>query len=107
KLDGSASTLTDAAGITLGTGTITGLGKVAAAVTATGAGHITANGGTLEVTGAITNSGSALVLAITGASDKLLLDASSAAKTLTFGSSGTLELNTNGALTVSDALALG
>ena len=107
KLDGSSSTLTDASGVTISSGTITGVGKVAAQVTASGAAHITANGGTLEVTGSITNSGGTLVLTITGAGDKLLLDAASAAKTVTFGSSGTLELNTSGTLTVTDALAVG
>ena len=107
KFDGASSTLTDAGGVTVSTGTITGLGKVAAAVTASGAAHITANGGTLEVTGAITDSGSALVLTITGATDKLLLDAASAAHTVTFSSSGTLELNTSGTLTVGTAMAVG
>ena len=48
------------------------------------------------MTGAITN-GNTLALTVTGASDKLLLDAASAATSLSFnGSTGTLELNTNG-----------
>lgn len=80
KLDATASTLTDAAGIIISTGTITGRGKVAAAVSATGAATIAASGGTLEITGAITNTGGALILTIgAGLSDKLLLDAASSA----------------------------
>src|SRR6202040_1728885 len=78
KLDGSSSTLTDPNGVTLTTGTITGVGKVAAAVTASGAASITANGGVLEVTGAIDDGTSELLaLTVTGAGDTLLLDAAS------------------------------
>ena len=62
-----------------------GLGKVAAAVAASGAATIAANGGTLEITGAVTNGGNALALTIgSGATDKLLLDASSNATSATF-----------------------
>jgi hypothetical protein len=106
KLDSATSTLTDAAGVTLGTGAITGLGTVTAAVTATGAANITANGGTLHVTGAVIDGGGALVLAVTGASDRLLLDAGSAAHTVNL-NGGTLELGTTGTLTVGTALAIG
>src|SRR5262249_51500794 len=108
KLDGASSALTDNAGISLSTGTITGLGSVTGAVTASGAASIVANGGTLEMKSGITDSGNALSLKITGAGDKPLLDAASAANTLTFnGASGTLELNTSGTLTVATALAIG
>src|SRR5438105_5348411 len=108
KLDGSSSQLTDNAGISLSTGTITGLGKVTGAITATGAAHITASGGTWEIASAISTSGSLALTVGSGASDKLLLDAGSAATSLSFsGSTGTLELNTNGTLTLTNALAIG
>jgi hypothetical protein len=110
QLDAGGATLTDASGVTLSTGSITGAGTVAAAVTATGAAHITASGGTLQVTGAITDSGSALTLTVTGATDTLLLSSggANAAHAVTFGSSGTLEVSaffTN--LTVGTAMAIG
>src|SRR6202040_1376811 len=108
KLDGSSSQLTDNAGISLSTGTITGLGKVTGAITATGAAAIIASGGALEIASAITNSGSLALTVGSGASDKLLLDAGSAATSLGFsGSTGTLELNTSGTLTLTNALAVG
>jgi hypothetical protein len=108
KLDGSGSQLTDNAGISLSTGTIIGLGKVTGAITTTGAAHITASGGTLEIASAISNSGSLALTVGGGASDKLLLDAGSAATSLTFsGSTGTLELNTSGSLTLTNALSIG
>ena len=95
KLDGASSTLTDAANATIGTGTITGQGKFAAAVTGTSgqAAHITANGGILEVTGAITSAGNnAIVLTTTASTDTLKLDAAgNAVKTVTL-NGGTLEL---------------
>src|SRR6185312_14275290 len=109
KLDGAASTLTDAAGISLSTGTITGQGHVVAAggIDASGAAHITAAGGTLEINGAVTDSGGALALLVSGDADDLLLDGASAAKSLDFnGHKGTLELNSSGSLTLTDALAI-
>ncbi|TMJ55816.1 MAG: hypothetical protein E6G81_14470 [Alphaproteobacteria bacterium] len=107
-LDGPGSQLTDNAGISLSTGTISGLGKVTGAITATGAAHITAAGGTLEIASAITNSGSLALTVGSGASDKLLLDAGSAATSLNFsGSTGTLELNSSSTLTLTDALTVG
>src|SRR5947208_828667 len=80
-------------------GTFSGMSKDTGSAAAWGAGVFTAARGTLEVTGAITNTGT-LALTIAGASDKLLLDAASAASTATFsGSTGTLELGTSGTLT--------
>src|SRR5205814_4142483 len=108
KVDGSGSRLTDNAGISLSTGTITGLGKVTGAISASGAAHITASGGTLEIASAISNSGTLALTIGSGASDKLLLDAGSAATSLTFsGSTGTLELNSSGTLVLTNALAVG
>src|SRR5262249_16495261 len=70
-------------------------------VTATGAAAITANGGTLDIASGITDSGNALTLEITGNSDVLKLDGSSAAHTVTFnGHSGTLELTSTSSLTL-------
>src|SRR5262249_49318233 len=108
-LDGSSSTLTDnnAGGISLSTGTITGVGKVNASsgISASGAAHITANGGTLEINAAIANTAS-LALQVTSASDTLKLDAASAATSLSFnGSSGTLEFNATATLEI-DTLPL-
>src|SRR5437762_3359765 len=108
KLDGASSQLTDNAGISLSTGTISGLGKVTGAIGASGAAHITAKGGTLEITSAIADSGGALVMTITGASDKLLLDTASAAHSVTFnGGNGTLEIGGSASLTIATALAIG
>src|SRR5207248_2750475 len=107
QLDGSGSSLTDNGGISLTSGTITGLGTVTGAISASLAAHITANGGTLTIASAITNTGT-LALTITGASDRLKLNGASAASSLSFnGSSGTLELNTSGTLTVANALTVG
>jgi hypothetical protein len=103
-----APILTVTNGITLSsTGGISGDGAVAAAITNSSAGFITATGGTLEVTGAITDSGAALALSISGATDTLLLDAASAAHTVTFGSGGTLELKLGATLAVGTAMAIG
>src|SRR5438477_594061 len=72
------------------------------------AAHITASGGTLEIASAISNSGTLALTIGSGASDKLLLDAGSAATSLTFsGSTGTLELNGSGTLILTNALAVG
>jgi collagen type VII alpha len=90
-------------------GTITGLGTGTGAITASGAAAITANGGTLEIVNGITDSGSNLTLTVTGGSDILKLDATSAAHSVTFNSStGTLELNgDSAALTVGSAMTVG
>jgi hypothetical protein len=80
----------------------------ASTLTASGAAFVTANGGTLEMQSAITDSGSALALKITGNGDVLKLDAGSAAHTVSFNSnSGKLELNSSGTLTVGTALTIG
>src|SRR5207253_1756818 len=77
------------------------------AIGASGAAHITANGGTLTIGCAVTNTGT-LALTVTGASDRLKLNAASAASSLSFNrSSGTLELNTSGTLTLANALTVG
>jgi large repetitive protein len=113
KLDGASSLLTASAGITATTGTISGQGKIAAAIQATGAAKITESGGTLELAGAVTNgSGGAIVLTIgAAAADKLLLSAgASSVSTATFSSAtgaGTLEIGASAALTVANALAVG
>src|SRR5262249_57178777 len=51
KLDGASSTLTDAAGVSLSGGAISGQGHIVAAVD--GAGTVTANGGILELNGTV------------------------------------------------------
>src|SRR5205814_1554788 len=107
-LDGPGSQLTDNAGISLSTGTISGLGKVSGAIDASRAGHNTGTGGTPENASANANSGAFALTIGSGASDKLLLDAGSAATSLNFsGSTGTLELNSSGTLTLTDALTVG
>src|SRR5207249_6978404 len=54
KLDGALSTLTDAAGVTLGaSGMLIGMGTVAAPVSGTGT--IKASGGVLDLTGAVSS----------------------------------------------------
>jgi hypothetical protein len=105
RLDGSGSHLTDNAGISVSTGTLTGQGTVTGAITATGAAHITANGGTLTIANGITDSGQ-LTLTVTGSSDRLVLDGTSAANAVSFsGNSGTLELAAG--LTLGTALSVG
>ena len=113
----SSPTLTVTNGTMLSSsGGVRGVGKLTSAVTAssTSTATITATGGTLEITGAIadntSNNGTAfLKLAIgSAATDRLLLDAASTATSLTFaGTTGTLELNTNSSLTLTNALAVG
>src|SRR5205085_2499149 len=94
QLDGAASTLTDANGISLSTGTITGQRHGARVDTTNSAAQNVANGWTLEINGALTDSGSALALKVTGDADDLLLDGTSAAKSLSFnGIMFTLVLN--------------
>src|SRR5438046_1784236 len=90
--------MTEASSATIGAGTITRQGVFAAAVTGRSLsdGHITANGGTQEFTGAITSGGTnALILTDTGSGDTLKLDAAgSAVKTVTL-NGGALLLNGN------------
>ena len=129
KLNGASAALTVGTGVTIGagkvvlagsgatfaagastitSGTISGQGVFNAALTASGAASITATGGTLEMQQAVTNGGSLALTVGSGASDKLLLDAASTATSLTFaGSTGTLELNTSGSLTLANTLTVG
>ena len=95
-------TLTDASGLTITSpAVLTGLGTVAANIGAS-SGTITASGGTLEVTGTV--AGATLLRIGSGASDRLKLDGVSIATTVSFlGSTGTLELNTGGTLTITNA----
>lgn len=112
---GGTLTMTTGGSVTAGgvtvSGTLSGAGLVHVSNVGTtthtinGAGTITASGGTLEVNGIITGT-LALTVGSTG-TDKLLLDAASAASSLTFGTAGTLELNTAGTLTLTSALAIG
>jgi hypothetical protein len=106
QLDGSSSHLTDNAGISLSTGTITGLGTVTGAITASSTAHITANGGTLTIANGITDGGSALTLTITGNSDRLVLNGTDAAHTVSFGGSGTLEIGAAATLTVGTSTSI-
>ncbi len=106
KLDGSGSQLTDNAGISLSTGSITGLGKVTGAVTATGAAAITASGGMLELASAA--SGSNLAIAAASSTDTLKLDAGGNQAHAVSLNGGTLLLSGNTAsLTVGTQLAVG
>jgi hypothetical protein len=115
QMDGG--TLGDSSGVVLGAGTsngsISGSGKIAAAVTRGGTGtgsSIAAGGGTLEITGAVGSATAAMgLLGIgSGATDTLLLDAASYATQATFqGATGALEIGAGGALTLTDALAIG
>ena len=109
-LAGNAAMLTSTAtgASTIGTGTITGVGTLDLSLDATGAAKIIATGGTLELQQAVTNSGGALELVVTGAGDTLLLDAATAATFLSFkGSSGTLEIGSAGSLTLTALLDVG
>ncbi len=100
--------LSSAGGLSVGSGTIRGSGVVSPAVTATGAATIAASGGTLEFVQTVADSGSALQLVIVGGGDRLLLDAATAAHSVSFtGAGGTLELNAVGQLTVGDQIAVG
>src|SRR4029077_252478 len=106
-LAGTGATFNDASGATISTGTVSGQGVFNSTLTASGAASVTASGGTLEMVGAISGGSPALTVG-SGASDKLLLDAADAATSATFsGSTGTLELNTAGSLTLTNALAIG
>ncbi len=105
-LEGPAATLTDKSGITL-FGAISGLGKVAAAVTASNGSIITADHGQLEVTGPISGDGT-VNLEIFGDTASLVLDGPSAAHSVTFDqASGALVLNPTGSLTVGEQMAIG
>jgi hypothetical protein len=98
----AGGTLTDSKGISFATGTLSGLGTVAANLTRTsGTDTITASGGTLDLTGTF---GSGLTAAIdsTKASDlkfdstatsSAAISITSATQTLEIGSSGTLTIN--------------
>ena len=69
-------------------------------------GIIDATGGTLEINASVTGVGTLEVGSVSG--DTLKLDSVSNAASLTFlGSAGTLELNTNGTLTLTNALVIG
>jgi hypothetical protein len=96
-------------GITVGSGTdLIGFGtlNINAAGTISGAGAVGASNGTLELNGTVTNLGTLQVGG--GSTDKLLLDGISSATTATFlGSTGTLELNTSGSLTLTKILSVG
>ena len=110
QLNGANSSFTNADGVTVGAGTISGQGQIASTITATGAAHVTESGGKLEITGAVT--GSSLVLGVgSTASDKLLLDASgNSVGSVSFASAtgaGTLELSAGATVTATSALALG
>jgi hypothetical protein len=102
-------TLSDVAGLTLAAGaTVSGFGTLASAVTATGAATIVASGGTLEVTGTVTDAGGALGLAMAMPFDRLRLDAGGTAQSVAFGGIDTvLELGIGAALTVAAPLAAG
>ena len=91
--------------MTAGGGEINGYGKLSTTVTATANAGIKATGGTLEVTGAITNGvGGTLLLSIDNGST-LLLDAATTATTATFlGETGILEVGTGGSLTLTNSL---
>jgi Hint domain-containing protein/uncharacterized protein DUF4347 len=110
-LSGSTTTLTVSTGTTLSSsGGITGVGTVVSTITGTSTctGTITASGGTLDLSGNVTNSGSLRLSTGAGATDRLKLDGTASATSMTFGgSTGTLELGTAGALTLTNALSIG
>ncbi|HET7881962.1 MAG TPA: Hint domain-containing protein, partial [Acetobacteraceae bacterium] len=107
-LAGGIINVTNGGGITTATGsTISGAGTVAASATngVSGSGVITATGGTLELNAGLTGT---TALTITGANDTLKLDKASAATSLSFGSTGTVVLNTAASsLTLTSALSVG
>ncbi|MBR0843457.1 DUF4347 domain-containing protein, partial [Bradyrhizobium liaoningense] len=132
QLDGASSLLTDAGGITLSAGTISGLGTVAANTNITGsgtvsipissAGSITASGGTLDLTGTVNGRTLAIanvansVLKIDGTATSGAISISNNTQTLEIGASGSLTITaaesiTNGKIqldggTLSDASGL-
>ena len=104
KLDGG--TLTDALGITVASGALTGFGKVNANIP-TSAGTITATGGTLELNGTVASTTGGLHIG-SASGDRLKLDGVSIATSATFsGTAGRLELNAAGTLTLTNALTVG
>ena len=101
----SGATLTDALGITLSSGTVSGAGSIAANTNISGsgtvgisistAGTITASGGTLDLTGTV--SGRTLAIGSAVASD-LKIDGNTTAATITINNANqTLEIGTAGA----------
>ncbi|MDE2514536.1 MAG: Hint domain-containing protein [Rhodospirillales bacterium] len=91
-------------------GGISGYGTIASKVAATSAasGTITATGGTLEIKSAVSNAGGLRLAIGSGATDTLMLDAASTAKSLGFaGTTGTLVIGSAAKLTLSTALAIG
>src|SRR5437762_936813 len=110
-ISGSSTTLTVANGTTLSSsGGITGVGTVTGTITgATGCtATITASGGTLDLSGNITNNASLKLATGAGSTDRLKLDGTDSATSMTFGgSAGTLELGTAGTLTLTNALSIG
>ena len=107
KVIGNATgdTLENVSNTISGAGTIgTGDGKLTLQNDALGI--VDATGGTLEINATVTGVGTLEVGSVIG--DTLKLDSVSSATSLTFlGSAGTLELNTNGTLTLTGALAIG
>jgi hypothetical protein len=112
QLDGAASILTDAGGIDLTGGTISGLGTIAAGTDIIGygtvripistAGSITASGGTLDLSGALSNR--TLVISSTSASTLKIDGTATSAAAITLNSSNqTLEVGSTGNLTIDAA----
>jgi Hint domain len=111
-LDGAGTTqLTDNNGVSLTGGTLSGTGSVAAntnisgvgtvAINISNAGTITANGGTLDLTGTV--SGRTLAISTTDGSD-LKIDGTATSAAITINNAAqTLEVGATGALTISTA----
>ena len=107
-LDGQSATLHDVASMTISSGTIIGAGLVESVLTASGAAHITATGGTLNIAHQLTDSGNQLTLTITGDSTRCCSVLSARRRAVVFTNAlGTLELDTLGQLTVGSAMAIG
>src|SRR5262249_25415956 len=113
KLDGASSTLNDTNGVTLGGGTISGQGTLLANTNVTGfgtvsipissAGSLTANGGTLDLSGTV--GGRTLAIAtVAGSNLKIDGTATSAAAVSLNNANQTLEIGLAGAnLTINSA----
>jgi hypothetical protein len=117
KLDGSASTLTDSAGLTLAGGTISGAGKLRASTNLQGFGTVgiplsgstavTAAGGTLDVQGKVAGGKAALSIG-SGATDRLKISSAARAASASFlGSTGTLEIGSTGSLSLTKPMTIG
>jgi collagen type I alpha len=109
RLDVESGTFINASGVMISTGTISGIGTIDSDVTATGAARIATGqfGGSLEITGPINDSGSALTLTISNDSGILQLDSASTAHAVSFnGTSGLLQFFDT-SLTVGTQLAVG